>query len=814
MILPSNHPIFLLVFVSMLFAGIQEASGEPPRTRTRPAEANEVRRRMLADFEHQEDLEPLLITGLSIGLTEDDAAAGKHALEVKVKPFSVHKNHWPRVILGTDFFPEPIDLSIYSKVVVSIRNVTEGLPPVKLSMTTLPYNDGGRNWDDRAWYIPEGESMLCEFPTAAVQRHMNDISAIRMMMFVFPDNEIDAVYRVDAIQAVYDPAEGSPAETLAARAESVKKQLAATAEAVHWDLVPAALREEVEPRIPEFNERIDKALAAARSAEQGALAGKYNAFNKDVEDIERKMGMLVLADKKDFYTWELRKYLNIYRNEPPDLASPPLKAIDVKMAMDEFRDAAFMVSSVGKDLRLAVDVKPTPGLPANAIQVRESLYFSFGGGREELGDVLYDLQGPLEVPRGESRQIWLTFNTRYGGPGPGTYPFEVVLRDVDTGTEQIVPGTLTVWDFSLPSYDILANNGYVELFNSEVGIKVRDKTVAHMKRYGLNMVLVYWNYMPFPVDVDDDLNITNFDATNLRDQVKPVVDAFHAAPGGRQRLRFILALSYITDKLVQEADVSYPGDSWKKVFAQWLQKVNAEMAACGVTKEDYVYFLADESNMEVLLNFELPLAELIKEIDPDIQVFTNRGPGIRNRDDSFRFYRTFDAMLSRGDRDEQYPFLAEWIAMGNEPPALWTYSASSMADRVNNLYSYYRVAGWRNFKYGITGPGVWTYCARGTNPWSDDKEMVGHCMVYKHKDHDEVIHSRRYEFYREGNDDYRYLHLLRELAHSRGAAAEEEAERLIRQAIADVEADVTDTTRCEKWRKEIAGEIVKLKKGG
>ena len=795
--------ILALLFVVTLGTTIPDSWGEPTRTL------------MLADFEHQEDLQGLLTTGLSISLTEEDAVTGKSALEVKVRPFEVHKNHWPRVILGTDFFPEAFDLSIYSKIVVTIRNVTEGLPPVKLSMTSLSHNDGGRNWDDMAWYIPEGESMLCEFPTAAVRRHMNDISSIRMMMFVLPDNEVDAIYRIDSIQAVYDPAEGSPAETLVARAESVKQQLAATARAVNWDLVPDELRKEVEPRIPEFNERIDKALDAARSAEQGTLAGRYNAFNKDVEDIERKMGALVLADKKDFFAWELQKYLNIYKNEPPDLASPKLESIDVKMAMDEFRDSAFMVSSVGKNLRLSVEVKPTPGLPAESIQVRESLYFSFGGGREELGDVLFDLDGPLEVPKGESRQVWLTFNTRYGDLKPGGYTFDVVLRDLDTGTEQTVPGKLTVWDFTLPSPDILANNGYVELFNSEVGLKVRDKTVAHMKRYGLNMVLVYWNYMPFPVEVDEDLNITAYDSTRLNGEVEPVVWYFNAAPGASsQRLRFILQLSYITDRLVRGTEVPYPSDLFKKLFAQWLKKVEQDMASWGVKKEDYVFFLADESNMDVLLNFELPLAELIKEIDPEIQVFTNRGPGIRDRDASFRFYKTFDAMLSRGDRDQQYPFLAEWIERGNEAPELWTYKASSMADRVNNYYAYYRVSGWINFKVGIVGPGVWTYCARGTNPWSDNKEMVGHCMVYKHKDHDEVIHSRRYEFYREGNDDYRYLHLLRELAGKKDVSTQARAEHLINRAIADVEADFTDTTRCDKWRLKIADTILQLKADG
>ncbi len=164
------------------------------------AQAQSARSLMLADFEEDDVLKHMSTSGVTVSLTDKDVVTGKRALEVRVRPFSVHKNHWPRVLLGTNFFQKPIDASTYSKIVVTIRNVTEGLPPVKLSMTSLTYNDGGRNGDDMAWYVPEGESMLCAFPLASVRLPMNDTSLIRMLMFVFPDNEIDAVYRIDAIR--------------------------------------------------------------------------------------------------------------------------------------------------------------------------------------------------------------------------------------------------------------------------------------------------------------------------------------------------------------------------------------------------------------------------------------------------------------------------------------------------------------------------------------------------------------------------------------------------------------------------------------
>ncbi|MAE65724.1 MAG: hypothetical protein CMJ18_15755 [Phycisphaeraceae bacterium] len=780
------------------------------------ARSEAPRNLMLADFEDEAVLKKILVTGVEMSLTDKDAVTGRRALQCRVRPFSEHGNHWPRIILGTDVFPDPIDASSYSKIVVTIRNVTEGLPPVKLSVTSLTYNDGGRNWDDMAWYIPEGESMRCEFPLAAIRYHKNDPSEIRMLMFVFVDHEIDSTYRIDSIQLVDDPAEGSPARTLLERTESVSKQLDATHSAVNWDAVPAAMRAEIRPKVPQFRKQIRKTLAAARSGVTAGLGGEYNEHTEIVEGIERQLGRLVLADKRDFYAWQNTRYLNVYRDERPDLANPPLESINVRMAMDEFRDSAFMVNSVGKDTRLEVAIRPSTGpdrrpLPADAVQIRHTMYFNFKAGQEELGDVLTVLDGPLEIPRDQSRQVWLTFDARLSGIEPGEYGFDLVLRDMDTGTSRTYPGSLTVWALGLPNYDVLANNGYVEFFNCELGAKVRPQGVAHMKRYGLNMVLVYWNYMPFPVEVDDDLNITTFDTSNLEHQVRPVLEAWKASPGNNQRLRWIFSFSYLPERLIANRSIKYPDPQWRKVFAQWLERLYAATAQWGVAKEDIALFLRDESNMSVLLNVELPWAELIKSVDPNAIIMCNRGPGIRDRDASFRFYKAFDSMLSRGDRDEQYPYLAEWIALGNTPPELWTYRANDRGDRVHNLYSYYRVYGWDNFNFGIIGPGVWTYCARAQSPWGDNKEMVGHCLAFKHRDKDEVVHSRRYEFYREGVDDYRYLYALRQLAESKGPSALSRAEQLIGQASDDIAADVTDTTRCDRWRVRIAREILRLK---
>ena len=766
---------------------------------------------MIADFEDESVLDLIDTSGVSISLTDKDVVTGKRALEVRVRPFAVHQNHWPVIVLADKFLKKAIDCSNYSHIAVTIRNVTEGMAGVKVNLTSLAHGDGGRALDETYWEIPAGESMLCTFPMSGLPKPMNDPSHIGLIMILFPDNEVDAVYRIDTIQAVYDPAQGSPAETLVSYAQSVGQQLEAAYKKVDWNAVPDDVRGDIQPRFKGYIQQVKGIQSVAAAGLTEGLQGKYNSNKEQLDKISRQLGQVRLADKRDFFAWEISPYINVYRDERVDFDSPELKAIDIKMALDEYRDKVFMVSSCGKDLRLGVEVRPSGALPAKAIWVREALYINFKKDLEALGDALYDLEGPLQVPKNECRQVWLTFDSRYSGLQPGEYSFSVVLTDLDTGTERQIPGTVTVWDFELPNYDSLANNGYVEFFNSEVGLKVRDKGVEHMKRYGLNMVLVYWNYMPWPVDLDANGNIINFDTTNLEGQVRSVVEAWKAAPGNNERLRFILAISNSPKNLLKRKDIAYPSDEWKNVMGQWLQMLKQSMGQMGVAEEDYVLMLTDESNMTVLLNYELPLAEMIMDVAPGTKIMTNRGPGIKDRDMSFRFYKAFDSMLSRGDRDEQYPYLQDWIKLGNKQPELWTYKCHDMSARYSNLYEYYRVYGWENFAWGITGPGLWTYCARGTSPWGDEKIMIGHGLVFKHKDKNDIVHSRRYEFYREGVDDYRYLVTLTDLAKLKSPAAQASAEKLVDQALADIKSNMQDTTRCEKWRMRVAQEIFALK---
>jgi len=763
---------------------------------------------MIADFEEPDVLNAIgWNDGVSVSLTDRDATTGRRSLEVRVKPFSSHGNKWPYVFFNDRHFRTPVDLTRHSRFAATVRNVTEGLATVRITLSSKPYNDGGRNLEGEGFVIPGGTTMVCGLPTSLFRLGLNDPSSVQMLMFVFPANETDAIYRIEVIQAVYDAVEGSPAKKLAAGARSLLRQIESLERRVNWQAVPAAKVDALRNRIPELATTVREVLRRAETAEAEGWRGAFNSSRDEIDTVSRQLGEFALADKTGFHLWQRSPYTYVYRDALPDFASADASRIDVKMACNEFRDASLMVTACEGNLELVVEVKSdAPGL-ADSVRLRWSEFVTLPDG-QEYGDVLVPIEGPLAIPSGESRELWLTFDTRWSGLGAGSYDFRLELRDLASGTKRAVPGNLRVWDLELPSYDILPNNAYVEYHNSEIGGHVPDQGVRHMKMYGVNTVYVYPHELPWPVQVDEDLNITMFDAARLTKRITPILKAWNTA-NGNERLRWVFALTGAPERLLESDTVVYPSGQWKSVLAQWLRRFRELMTSLQIADEDWMFVLADESSESVLVTYEIPFAEMIKDIDPGIRLSCNASQVINDAEMTDRFFKAFDVLQPNLDSLKKSPALREWIGTNHRP--LWTYRCESMAGVDRNLYDYYRVYAWDMLRYGISGTGIWTYCAQGTSPWGKTKRGIGYNLVFKHREKVEVVHSRRYEFYREGADDYRYVQALLASARQKSDVAEREAQELIREAITDITANVRDVTRCEKWRLRIANEILRLR---
>ncbi len=755
----------------------------------------------IADFETADTLDKVVSNvGVSVSLADRDPETGLRHLEVRVRPFSEHGNKWPYIFLHDRYFTTPVDLTPYSRVVTSVRNVTEGLATVRITMSSKPYNDGGRNLEGEGFVIPGGTTMECSLNTALFRRSMNDPSSIQMLMFVFPAKETEAVYRIGPIRAVHDAATGSPAGTLAADTGALMRQIEALDGNVNWQAIAPEKQRRLRERIPELQAQVRVVQQQAETARAQGWQGAYNTHRATINTIGRQLGEFALADKTGFHLWYRSPYTYVYRDALPTFDSPTIGRITLQMARNEFRDTQMMITPCDGDVELVVEVDAAqPGL-ADVVLIRWSEFVTLPEG-EEYGDVLFPVDGPLHIPHGESRELWLTFDGRWHGIDPGEYELSLSLHDLVTGTSKTIPVTLTVWDIDLPSYDVLPNNAYVEYHNSEIGAQVPDQGVKHMKMYGVNMVYVYPHELPWPVRTDQYLRITDFPSERLIQRIEPILEAWRSLPGD-ERLMWVFALTGGPERLLEGDAVAYPSEQWKAVFTQWLSRFRELMGSLGIADDEWMFVLADESSESVLITYEIPFAEMIKSIDRTITLSCNASQVVNDPAMAERFFAAFDILQPNLDALHHSRPLRDWLTA--RQPTLWTYRCESMAGADRNLYDYYRVYAWDILDYGITGTGIWTYCAQGESPWGEGKRGIAYNLVFKHRDKDEVVHSRRYEFYREGVDDYRYVRALSAASGDDARMAE-----FIRQAIVDITANRGDVTRCEKWRLRIAEEILR-----
>lgn len=780
--------------------------------------------RMIEDFEEEGVLERIgTAAGVSIRLTQEDVVSGKRALEVRVAPYSKHQNAWPYIsLVYPQALPTPLDLTHYSKISLTIKNVTEGLARIHVQGSTLPYNDAGRNFADEGFLIPGGTSWVCDLPadrftylgTTKVGNQVvqyNDPSNVQMILILFPANETSAVYRIDAIQALYDPAVGSPGEKLQAALQGITQGYGELKQKINWKNIEEPDRQSVEEQYAQLGQTMQGLSQAYQESLAKGFQGKYAALKRDLDHAARKLGELLLADKQDYFVWEIDPYVNILKDEAPDFQSAELTKIEIQMALNEFRDQVFMVSACDKDVKLEVACQADAKLPPDAILVQETWYLENRIG-EETGDAVYPWTGPLVIPRGESRQIRLRFNSRYAALKPGHYTFRIRLRDLDAGVEKIIPGSLEVWDFQLPSYDLLANHCYAEFNNCEFSAgELTAKAVAHMKMYGLNQVFIHPSEMPKPV-VDANGNLLRMDSEAFEKRVRWIQKGWQSAPG-EERLKFHLGMQMISTFNLDRPDIDYTHSSqqatpkWKALFPRWYAALKETTRRLGIADEDLIMVLHDEPSESWMVQGVIPLARAIKDIDPQITILSNASNTLADPAKTQEFYHLIDIYQPHLPEIKTSPQLLNWVRSSGK--TVWTYQClSGFNQRNKNPYAYYRVSGWDLVKYGLTGTGLWTYCAQGTNPWKNPNG--GMILIFKHPTKNEVVHSRRYEMFREGVDDYRYVAKLREVAKKKGPQAQAAAEELIQDAVADITADVSDTTRCETWRLRIAKNILKF----
>lgn len=754
----------------------------------------------LIDFRDATALESI---DLGAGVTIEPTVDG--LLEVRVAPFSEHGNHWPLIAFGPRFFGRQINLAHASTLRTVLHHHSAGMSRVDLQVATSP--DMTRGVDNHGLLVPGHTRFPVRMPIERIRR--NDPSDIAAIQFIFRPREIEMVFLIEPLQLVHDPAVGSPADDLLEAARSLEDAVSAVEGAAVVGGMPGASTDPRQVAVAELAER-----AAALSADIGEAFSRQfyrtlRSLSQRLDTVVAELGRLRFWNAGQLWLWQPDRYPNVVQRTGPDLDAEPLERLEVSMAGNEFRDCVVMVQAAQLDLSLDITLHPVGDvpLPAAAVAIRRTAYLK-GAQRatsEATGDALLPVEGALSLPAGESRQLWIRFDTRTTRLGAGHYPFELHICDHARKLERRRPGELIVWDFDLPSCDVLPNNSYAILGGPLGEGETCRQAVQHMKLYGLNHLYIEPPVLLRPTGLDDDWRITGYDDQVLLDRVTGALEAWHAAPGD-DALCFLFSLSGFCELGLEREGYAFPNERWEQVFAQWLGHFKSLLRQAGLGQDRWMLVLADESGEPTLMDLEIPWAEAIKRIDPSVRITCNASTVLSDTDWSTRFFAAFDVFQPNLGFDG----VREWLRGSGKP--LWVYQCETdLPEMGHDLYGYYRVYAWQMLERGYVGTGLWTYySAAHDRPW--DEDFQGCQLIYLHPDHG-VVHARRYEMVREGLDDVRYVAALRAAAAAHGPQAQRDAQSLIEAAVVDITTHRQDHTRCEAWRQRIAARILSLRQG-
>ena len=540
-----------------------------------------------------------------------------------------------------------------------------------------------------------------------------------------------------------------------------------------WKLQPPNLskatlvRKDIE-RIRELGEQIgaDLELMDAQLREEQALeAAVLDAENRDAPLDEIAEAALKLREQSGRLVYDVMLYEKLWEagdmgtflawqeENPWDAKySPTLpneeesNPIEVFAFRDEFEDIAINLMNISSE---TIDVRcaftpPTfdqrqdaePDL-AKRVTLRRALPIPMRNGGYVL-DALPELDrsGVITIPPGETRQVWLVFDTH--GLDDGEYELDFYAASMThPPTVRKVPIKLTVWQVQLPEgvYSQM-NWGYIDRANTS------DQDLQSMLDHGVSVA----NAPPLPrlpVDADGKANgdpdWTVFDETLAR-----VPDYFQLMFHGEMRPQWPEGTTDVEKEAASDA-----------AFASGVQAMSAHLESIGWGYDRWAFYHLDEpwlTGFTVIPQLRA-FCEQVRAADPQVRLYANP-TGVLKPEYLDEFKDLIDVWQPEMNFLKRDPELLAWFQKNAK--TLWAYEATDPGKELLPL-GYYRSLGWLAWDLGLSGAGFWVY--KYHDLWWP-LDVTNWAVVYPSGD--EVVPSRRWEACRDGQEDYRALYLLRE----------------------------------------------------
>ncbi|MDD2706841.1 MAG: DUF4091 domain-containing protein [Verrucomicrobiae bacterium] len=470
-----------------------------------------------------------------------------------------------------------------------------------------------------------------------------------------------------------------------------------------------------------------------------------------------------------------------------------IKRIEMACCVNEEHSTAFCITNLSADtqrVRISIprdmigEVRENR-IARDRIKLRRTLFVKAFNG-EMIDDALPELDesGEISISPFETAQVWLTIGTADCIPGIYSSNIEIGLLNGQPATN--VPLILRLLPIVLPTESILEapiffyfNPPYTSQDYVPDFYETRHEYVEDLLKHGVKWLALPRNEfrlmcpvvnkegkMIKPTDyaaLDSLLKLTNEKETRIVIQC------------GLETLFFGRNCDYLRfrdDKVDAASGVELFGPLWEKTMSRFLTDLVSYIVKQGF-RNDNIYFYIDDE-LQVLaddgrrLKAFLHMAKIIKDTVPEAkiyQIFSIMGEATKKKElevaekslrpvvDVWQFYlgRLFDKDAMAFFRRTEKP--------------LFVYLAEWSKDFGSNRFSpvgYYRSLGWYAAKYDLQGIHFNAYNLWVNDPWNDFDgtwPIVDVSVVYPGRRG--PIPTKRWEAFREGLQDYKYIFLLK-----------------------------------------------------
>ena len=448
------------------------------------------------------------------------------------------------------------------------------------------------------------------------------------------------------------------------------------------------------------------------------------------------------------YLWQIPPWLKEFPCQSPEYrAMMPADSALAQMADGEYESVAISVENrTGEICSYTVDTSAlaaaVPGLSVDVSSswvtpiariapdaaVLKAMMSAPKYPPNDVGDPLLPVgKGRrLFCPAGENRTFWLTLHTRGAKPGVYQAPVKIITG---SGTTKILHFTLQVWPFTLPeNLDIIC-------YHWDYGN--HPAALQDMKEHKVNTFM----FEAFP----KGLRIRKDGSISWELDLDRIEDKRDVVPYAKFIGSYGFFDSYI--KWAQENKIPYMSDKFKSVFIQAVRHMAGELKRIGLDYSQYYVQHIDEAHGAQAKQV-VDLGALAHEADPNIRWF-----------------------LTQMSSPEEIKAMAPYTQMmGKRGEAYWSASEREWYEKK------YRAGGGKIIQFKQVGmyrgnPDVHTMnrlrpWRTWLNRWDGMCTFVYSSCVYN--PYTRPVATRHWEAIREGNEDYQYFTLFRDLAEKKG----------------------------------------------